>query len=94
MHDDTPLLFDLPAVARKKVTAAFDGGRLSSDADVPKGRSAQARRPFRALAPHPRTQACGQSNAFTALTNAASAGLWRRPDTETSETVRLIPGST
>jgi hypothetical protein len=34
MTDDTPLLFDLPAVARKKVTLAFDGGRLSSDAGV------------------------------------------------------------
>jgi len=31
--DDTPLLFDLPAV-RKKVTAAFDGGRLSPDGGV------------------------------------------------------------
>jgi hypothetical protein len=34
MTDDTPLPFDLPAVARKKVTLAFDGGRLSSDAGV------------------------------------------------------------
>jgi Transposase DDE domain group 1 len=32
--DDTALLFELPAVARKKVTAAFDGGRLSSDGGV------------------------------------------------------------
>lgn len=31
MTDDTLLGFDLPAVCRKKVTAAFDGGRLSSD---------------------------------------------------------------
>lgn len=34
MHDDIPLPFDLPAVSRKKVTAAFDGGRLSSDGGV------------------------------------------------------------
>jgi len=31
MTDDTLLPFDLPAVRRKKVTAAFDGGLISSD---------------------------------------------------------------
>ena len=34
MNDDTLLPVDLPAVARKNVTVAFDGGRLSSDGDV------------------------------------------------------------
>lgn len=34
MPDDTVLPFHFPAVARKKVTAAFDGGRLSSDGGV------------------------------------------------------------
>ncbi len=34
MDDVTLLPFDLPAVTRKKVTAAFDGGRLSSDGGV------------------------------------------------------------
>ena len=34
MPDDTPLSVPYPAVARKKVTAAFDGGRLSSDSGV------------------------------------------------------------
>ena len=34
MDEDTLLPFDLPAVARKKVSAAFDGGMLSSDAGV------------------------------------------------------------
>lgn len=34
MHQDSLLRFDFPAVAGKKVTAAFDGGRLSSDAGV------------------------------------------------------------
>lgn len=34
MSDDTLLPFVFPAVARKKVTAAFDGGRLSSDGGV------------------------------------------------------------
>ena len=34
MRDDSPLTFSLPAVSRKKVTAAFDGGRLSSDSGV------------------------------------------------------------
>src|SRR5947209_10987310 len=31
MDDDTMLPFPLPAVGRKKVVAAFDGGRLTSD---------------------------------------------------------------
>ena len=34
MSDDTPLSVPYPAVVRKKVTAAFDGGRLSSDSGV------------------------------------------------------------
>ena len=34
MDDDTLLPFELPAVARKKVSVGFDGGMLSSDAGV------------------------------------------------------------
>src|SRR6202043_905542 len=34
MTDDNQLSFNLPSVSRKKVTAAFDAGRLSSDAGV------------------------------------------------------------
>ena len=34
MHDDTTLPFALPAVGRKKLTAAFDGGRITSDGGV------------------------------------------------------------
>src|ERR1019366_4943850 len=34
MQQDVLLPFDLPAVARKKVSVAFDGGMLSSDAGV------------------------------------------------------------
>jgi DDE family transposase len=34
MQQDSLLPFDLPAVACKKVSVAFDGGMLSSDADV------------------------------------------------------------
>ena len=34
MEDDTLLPFSLPAVERKKVAAAFDGGRLTSDGGV------------------------------------------------------------
>jgi hypothetical protein len=34
MDDDTLLPFILPTVARKKVTAAFDGGRITSDGGV------------------------------------------------------------
>jgi len=34
MHDDTTLPFALPPVGRKKLVAAFDGGRLTSDGGV------------------------------------------------------------
>lgn len=34
MPDDTILPFDFPAIGRKKLTAAFDGGRLTSDGGV------------------------------------------------------------
>jgi hypothetical protein len=34
MTDDTIPLFSFPAVQGKKVTAAFDGGRMSSDGGV------------------------------------------------------------
>src|SRR5450759_2966627 len=34
MTDDTMLLFSFPAVHAKKVTAAFDGGRLTSNGGV------------------------------------------------------------
>jgi hypothetical protein len=34
MTDDNQLSFNLPSVSRKIVTAAFDGGRLSSDSGV------------------------------------------------------------
>ena len=34
MDEDIPLPFDLPAVGRKKVSAAFDGGRITSDGGV------------------------------------------------------------
>ena len=34
MVEDTLLSFSLPSVQRKKVTAAFDGGRVTSDGGV------------------------------------------------------------
>jgi hypothetical protein len=34
MSEDIALPFELPSVARKKVSVGFDGGRLSSDAGV------------------------------------------------------------
>jgi hypothetical protein len=34
MSDDTVAPFLFPAVSRKKVTAAFDGGRITSDGGV------------------------------------------------------------
>ena len=43
MSDDTLLPFDLPAVRRKKVTACFDGGLLSSDGGLVLLREAERR---------------------------------------------------
>jgi Transposase DDE domain group 1 len=43
MTDDTLLPFDLPAVRRKKLTAGFDGGRLSSDGGLLLLREAERR---------------------------------------------------
>ena len=34
MTENSLLPFDLPSVGRKKITAAFDGGRISSDGGV------------------------------------------------------------
>jgi hypothetical protein len=34
MRNDTTVSFGFPAVARKKITAAFDGGRITSDGGV------------------------------------------------------------
>jgi hypothetical protein len=34
MNDDIASSFKFPAVGRKKITAAFDGGRLTSDGGV------------------------------------------------------------
>ncbi len=34
MDEDTLLPFALPSIGRKKLTAAFDGGRLTSDGGV------------------------------------------------------------
>ncbi len=34
MIEDSPLPFDLPSVACKKLSVGFDGGQLSSDAGV------------------------------------------------------------
>ncbi len=43
MTDDSLLPFDLPAVARKKVSAAFDGGLISSDGGLVLLREAERR---------------------------------------------------
>ena len=43
MTDDTLLPFDLPAVCRKKVSAAFDGGLISSDGGLVLLREAERR---------------------------------------------------
>ena len=34
MRNDTTVPFGFPAVERKKITTAFDGGRLTSDSGV------------------------------------------------------------
>lgn len=41
MDNDTLLSFDLPGVARKKLSLAFDGGRLSLDGGVLLSREAE-----------------------------------------------------
>jgi hypothetical protein len=33
-NDDSRAMFGFPAIGRKKVSAAFDGGRLTSDGGV------------------------------------------------------------
>ena len=43
MTEDTLLLFDLPAVSRKKVTADFEGGSISSDGGLVLLRAAERR---------------------------------------------------
>ena len=43
MTDDTLLPFDLPTVRRKKVTASFDGGLISSDGGLVLLREAERR---------------------------------------------------
>ncbi len=43
MTDATPLPFDLPAIERKKLTVAFDGGNQSSDAGLLLLRAAEQR---------------------------------------------------
>lgn len=45
MNEDSLLPLELPAVARKKVDLAFDGGRLSSDGGVLLLRKAERRLP-------------------------------------------------
>ena len=43
MTDDSLLPFDLPSVQRKKVSAAFDGGLISSDGGLVLLREAERR---------------------------------------------------
>jgi hypothetical protein len=61
MDDDTGLLFDLPTVARKKVSAAFDGGRITADGGVAlpalAGRRIGIVEPIAGLIPEPRDPA-------------------------------------
>jgi hypothetical protein len=58
MTDDTSETFGFPAVGRKKITAAFDGGRMSSDGGVMLLGAAERRlgvaRQLAALIPDPR----------------------------------------
>jgi hypothetical protein len=50
MNEDIRLPFDLPAVARKNVSAAFDGGRITSDGGVMLLAQAERRLPWIAWA--------------------------------------------
>ena len=49
MHSDSLFRFDLPAAGRKKVTAAFDGGSISSDGGLVLLREAERRLGLSAL---------------------------------------------
>jgi hypothetical protein len=44
MDEDIPLPFELPAVARKKVSVGFDGGRMSRSRDLCAARGPSRRR--------------------------------------------------
>jgi hypothetical protein len=60
MDEDIPLPFDLPAVARKKVSAAFDGGRITRRWRDAAGTSIAAPRHRRPARPRdPRRTRCG-----------------------------------
>ncbi len=61
MNDDTLLPFDLPAACRKKVTAAFDGGLISSDGGLVLLREEERRlgRPSGRLPPGPARSGSG-----------------------------------
>jgi hypothetical protein len=49
MTDDTLLPFSFPAVMGKKITAAFDGGRMTSDGGVMLLAAAERRLAWRVL---------------------------------------------
>ena len=77
MTDDTLLPFDLPAVRRKKVTAAFDGGLISSDGGLVLLREAERRLGLAdTLAGCIRDQ---RNQALVVHTLAAMLRLWTPP---------------
>ena len=68
MSDDTIEPFGLPAVGRKKLTAAFDGGRITSDGGVMLLAAAERRR--------------GMTSGRSLSVRMRSASLDQRPRSE------------
>jgi hypothetical protein len=77
MTDDNLLPFCFPAVRRKKITAAFDGGRISSDGGVMLARSGRMVRRVRQAS----TVRCSWSRLRDYRSERRSSGVrpaWRR----------------
>jgi hypothetical protein len=72
MTDDTLLPFDLPAVCRKKVTAAFDGGLISSNGGLVLLREAERRLGLAEL-----LAGCVRDRRDPALVTHGLAGMFR-----------------
>jgi hypothetical protein len=72
MTDDSLLPFDLPAVRRKKVTAAFDGGLISSDGGLVLLREAERRLGLAEL-----LAGCVRDRRDPALVTHGLAGMFR-----------------
>src|SRR5689334_6295120 len=76
MSDDNLLPFSFPAVQRKKITAAFDGGRITSDGGVMLLAQAERRlgiaaRAHRPGEPHPGARASKYEACWVSASDSA-----------------------